>query len=84
MSKIVQLEIENVKRLRAVNIAPDGNMIVIGGNNAQGKSSILDSICMALGGKNEIPATPVRSGESNAKIILTTDDFVIRRTFTSA
>ena len=34
--KIVRLEAQNVKRLTAVEITPDGNMVVVGGNNAQG------------------------------------------------
>ena len=48
--KIVSLEAENYKRLKAVEITPDGNMVVIGGRNAQGKSSVLDAIWAALGG----------------------------------
>ena len=36
MTKIVKLKSENVKRIKAVEINPDGSMVVIGGNNAQG------------------------------------------------
>ncbi len=35
--KIVSLTAENVKRLRAVHIEPDGNVVVVAGANAQGK-----------------------------------------------
>ena len=45
---IVSLEIENVKRLSAVQITPDGSTVVIGGDNAQGKSSVLDANTHAL------------------------------------
>ena len=38
--KIIQLEARNVKRLKAVEIRPDGNVIVIGGKNGAGKSSV--------------------------------------------
>ena len=48
--KIVKLTAENVKRLRAVEITPDGNTVVISGRNGQGKTSVLDSIWFALGG----------------------------------
>ena len=48
--KIIELQAENVKRLKAVDITPDGTLQIIGGRNAQGKSAVLDSIWLALGG----------------------------------
>ena len=49
--KINKLEIENVKRVKAVAIEPTQNgLTILGGNNNQGKTSILDSIAWALGG----------------------------------
>lgn len=85
MSKIIQLTAENVKRLHAVNITPDGALVVIGGNNAQGKSSVLDSIAMALGGKDAAPGMPVRKGEEEAQIVVKLDNGItVKRRFTSA
>ncbi len=66
---ITELRIANVKRIRAVSIAPDGNEpILITGNNAQGKSSILDAIFLAL--QNKGLADPIRHGSSKASIKL--------------
>ena len=49
--KINKLEIENVKRVKAVKIEPTANgLTIIGGNNNQGKTSVLDAIAWALGG----------------------------------
>lgn len=81
--KIVRLQAENVKRLKAVEISPDSGepLVVIGGENAQGKSSVLDSIQMALGGKDAIPARPVRDGEEKAKVVLELDDMTVERRF---
>ena len=60
--KIISLTASNIKRLKAVRIEPDGNLVVISGNNAQGKSSVLDTIVFILGGKSIIPGEPLRRG----------------------
>lgn len=61
--KINQLEIENVKRVKAVTIQPEENgMTVIGGDNNQGKTSILDAIAWGLGGDRFRPSSPAREG----------------------
>ncbi len=83
MSKIISLVAENVKRLHAVNITPNGNLVIVGGKNGQGKTSVLDSIAMALGGADEVPSMPVRRGEAKASIVLDLGDIVVRRTFTA-
>jgi len=80
--KIISLEAENVKQLRVVNIKPDGSTIVIGGDNAAGKSSVLDSIEYALGGAGTIPAKPIRNGQKKAKVVLDLGDLIVTRTFT--
>ena len=61
--KINKLEIENVKRIKAVKIEPskDG-LTIVGGNNNQGKTSVLDSIAWALGGDRFKPSQPTREG----------------------
>lgn len=61
--KITKLEVENVKRVRAVEITPaqDG-LTVIGGKNGQGKTSILDAIAWALGGEKFRPSSETREG----------------------
>ena len=86
MSRIVSLQSTNYKRLKAVRIEPDqnGNLVVIGGNNGQGKSSILDSITAALGGVNaKTTPKPIRDGEERAEIILETEDLIVVRRFTA-
>lgn len=79
--KIISLQSENVKRLKAVRIEPDGSMVVIGGKNAQGKSSVLDSIVMALGGKKAVPPKPVREGQDEALVVCELDELVVTRKF---
>ena len=54
--KIISFELENVKRVALVRMAPAENgLTVIGGKNAQGKTSILDGIVYALGGEKYRP-----------------------------
>lgn len=61
--KINKLEIENVKRVRAVKLEPSANgLTVIGGRNGQGKTSVLDAIAWALGGEKYRPSDPQREG----------------------
>lgn len=61
--KINKLEIENVKRVKAVKIEPTANgLTVIGGKNGQGKTSVLDAIAWALGGEKYRPSDPQREG----------------------
>lgn len=61
--KINKLEIENVKRVKAVKIEPTPTgLTVIGGKNNQGKTSVLDSIAWALGGKKFQPSQAQREG----------------------
>lgn len=61
--KINKLEIENVKRVKAVKISPTQNgLTVIGGRNGQGKTSVLDAIAWALGGDKFKPSQAAREG----------------------
>lgn len=80
-SRIVRLSASNVKRLTAVDIAPgpESSVVVIGGKNAQGKSSVLDAISFALGGKDAIPSQPVRRGAKRATIDLDLGDLKVTR-----
>ncbi|MEG2136729.1 MAG: AAA family ATPase [Clostridia bacterium] len=61
--KINRLEIENVKRVKAVRLEPAQNgLTVIGGRNGQGKTSVLDAIAWALGGERYRPTQAQRDG----------------------
>lgn len=81
--KINSLEIENVKRVRAVKIVPTQNgLTVLGGRNKQGKTSVLNSIAWALGGNRFKPSNPQREGSvipPNLKITLNNGIVVERK-----
>jgi DNA repair exonuclease SbcCD ATPase subunit len=81
--KIISLSASNIKRLKAVYIEPDGTLQVVSGRNAQGKTSVLDSIWLALGGGAAMRETakPVRDGEDTASVRVDLGDLVVTRTW---
>lgn len=86
--KINKLEIENVKRIKAVKMEPTANgLTIIGGNNNQGKTSVLDSIAWALGGETFRPSEAARQGSvipPNLKVTMSNGLVVERKGKNSA
>lgn len=80
--KINSLEIENVKRVKAVKLEPSPNgLTVIGGRNGQGKTSVLDGLAWSVGGDKFKPSTPEREGSMvppSLKVVLS-NGFIIER-----
>ncbi len=68
---ITYLEAENIKGLRAVQVHPNGENVILAGDNEAGKSTVLDAIEYVLGGGSRIPGKPLRIGESKGKIKIT-------------
>ena len=65
MIKINSLELDDVKRIRAVRLEPSANgLTIIGGRNNQGKTSVLDAIAWALGGDKYRPTGATREGSA--------------------
>ena len=83
--RIIKLEASNFKRINAVAIEPDGNVVMITGRNGEGKTSVLDAIWAALSNPrySEIPK-PIKEGEEKAIITLDLEKYIVRRTFTEA
>lgn len=80
--RIVRLEAEDVLRLKAVTIEPSGQVVTLGGDNGQGKTSVLRCIEMALAGAGSIPRKPIRNGASKGRIVVDLGDLIVKRTFT--
>lgn len=79
--KIIALEAENLKRLTAIRIEPDGNLVQITGKNGQGKTSVLDAIWWALDGTTHVQSKPIRQGEEQAVIKLDLGELKVTRKF---
>lgn len=82
--RIIHIHSENVKRLKVVDFNPDPTLQVVSGKNASGKSSLLDSVYMALAGKDAIPGKPVREGCDKALVRLNLGTLIVERRFTAA
>lgn len=79
---IERIRARNFKALHDVTIHAAGRRVVIvGGKNAAGKSSVLDAVIAALAGKRAVPTEPVRRGEDSGEIEVEVGDFIVRRTF---
>ncbi|HFI0351790.1 TPA: AAA family ATPase [Streptococcus suis] len=80
---INRLEIENVKRIKAVKIEPSATgLTIVGGNNNQGKTSVLDAIAWALGGNKYKPSQAQREGSQvppTLKIVMSNGLIVERK-----
>lgn len=76
--RISAVAIRDYKRIHEVKISPEADsvLVLLGGENAQGKTSVLDALEAALGGKDAVLADPVRHGAESAeiRIALTPDD----------
>jgi recombinational DNA repair ATPase RecF len=79
--QIYQLEVENVKNLKFVRIRPDGNAVILTGENGTGKSATLDALEAVLTGKKL--ADPIRHGEERAMARVDMGDFTVRRVWTA-
>lgn len=82
--RIVKLSASNIKRIKAIEILPTGNVITIGGKNDQGKTSLLDSILYAMGGQDSVCERPIREGATKGEIVVDLGDMIVTKTFKSA
>ena len=82
--RIIKLQAENIKKLKAVEITPTGDIVVISGRNGMGKTSVLDSIWFALGGGEATKNTPkpIREGEKAAHVSIDLGDIIVSRNWT--
>lgn len=77
--KITTVHVQNFKRIADIRITPDADreLILIGGKNAQGKSSLLDALTAALGGAKSLPTDAVRHGTAGATVTIELDDGMV-------
>ncbi len=77
--RIINLHIENVQGIKVADITPTGNSVIISGENAQGKSSVLDAIQLALEGLRKSNNQIVREGAEKGLISIDLGDIKVTR-----
>lgn len=66
-----ELRVTNFQRIKDARIRPQGaGLVMITGRNAQGKTSLLDSLSAALGGADLTPKNPIRKGQDHAEVFV--------------
>lgn len=80
-NRIVRLTVNNFLRVHAVDITPGTDaLVLVGGENDQGKSSVLNAIAACLSGK-DLPSAPIHKGATKAVILMETEEFIIEKKF---
>ena len=66
---VIELQTQNIMKAKSVHIKPDGApIVVIGGNNGEGKTSLINSLVVGLCGKREWVSMPVSKGEQQGAV----------------
>ena len=78
--KIIKLQARNVKNLKAIEITPEGNAVILSGKNGVGKSAIIDAIFSTLTGRRLKDV--VRHGEERADVTVELNDFTVKKVWT--
>lgn len=81
--RVISLQAQNLLRLSAVAFdwTADNPVLTLGGKNGAGKSSVLNTVSMALGGMALCPDEPLKRGESRGFVEMDLDELVVRREF---
>ena len=72
---IISMAVENIMKITSAFIVPTDSTILVQGNNANGKSSVLDAITMAFCKKDakSFPKEPIKKGSKKGSIVIKVD-----------
>lgn len=77
---VVGLQVDSFMRIQAAAIAPDAiGLVPVRGRNGQGKSSLINAMIAALGGKADQPELPITEGAHGAEVVVDLGAIVVRR-----
>lgn len=75
--KIIELRGENFKKIKAIVIRPDDDLVLLTGKNAMGKSSAIDLIIAMLCKDRKWIPQPIRKGQTHADGRLDLGEFIV-------
>lgn len=78
---IIELRAQNFLNLKAIEIRPDGNAVILSGKNGAGKSSVLNAIFFALTGATA--DRPIRDGQDRAEVTIELGDVIVKKAITA-
>jgi len=77
---VIALTIDSFKRVRAARLHPSPmGLVPVRGRNAAGKSSLIEAMLAALGGKAAAVELPITEGAHGAEVVLDMGEIVVRR-----
>ncbi len=80
---VVRLEVDSYKRMRAAHVIPSPTGLVpVRGRNAQGKSSLIESMMAALCGRTGKSDLPITEGAHGAEVVVDLGDIIVTRKWT--
>ncbi len=87
--RLVRIEGENVRKLTAIAVRLDGEpglyRVTSGGENGEGKTTLLDVVSMLFGGADAVKADTIQEGKDGAWVRGTlSNGYTIERRFTAA
>jgi len=81
--RVIRLEAKNFQKLRAIEIEPKSNMVMIKGKNGAGKSTVINAIWAAMGGKSASPEQPIKDGEKKGSVTLDLGPIIIEKSWST-
>ena len=78
---LIELTIENIKNIAAMNLKPNGEPLILTGDNEAGKSAVLEALWGAITGKKF--SEPVKRGEKKGKVVADLGEFIVTKKYTA-
>jgi len=81
---IIGLHEENVMRIKLVEVVfdPERKVLILGGKNRQGKTSLIEGLAACLGGLKLCPEAPLREGTARGMVSVTlSNGLTVKRVF---
>lgn len=80
--RVIKFKIDNYKGIVTASAVPDPNVVLVEGDNASGKTSMVDAIWSTIGGPEYGGESPVRNGAAEAQVSVNLGPITVQRVTT--